>query len=91
MKCNAGELGPALAQLAEALREVARPQLEVQVQNAAPPGVEELLAQQVHLIERTLVPLVKVSTDNLRDATAIGDKLDELLALLRERDGAMRR
>ena len=83
-------LAPALAQLADALREVARPRLDVQIQNAAPPGVEELLAQQVHLIERTLVPLVKVSTDNLRDATAIGDKLDELLALLRERDGAMR-
>lgn len=86
-----GALAGVLGDLARALETVARPRVEVAVQNLPPPGVEELLAQQVQLIERTLIPLVKASTDNLRDAHAIGEKVDELLALLRQVDAGMRR
>ncbi len=84
-------LSGALTELSKALQTMARPKVDIEVHNQPPPGVEELLAQQVQLIERTLVPLVKASADNLHDAQAIGAKVDELLALLRQMDAGMRR
>ena len=67
------------------------PPLEVRVHNEAPPGVEELLAQQVAIIERTLVPLVKTSVEHLGEARAVEVKLDELIALLKRTDGKLER
>ncbi|MCA9537450.1 MAG: DNA repair ATPase [Myxococcales bacterium] len=84
-------LARVLSELSGALREVSRPQVEVKVQNLPPPGVEELLAQQVQLIERTLVPLVRASAENLQDAQAIGTHVRELIDLLKEVDAGLRR
>jgi hypothetical protein len=72
----------------EALRAVGQPQITLRVPPAA--GIEELLGQQVALIERTLVPLVKATVDNLHDAQAIGRNIEELLDLLRKADRAGR-
>ncbi len=83
-------LSTALTELSKALQTMQQPKVEVEVLNQPPPGVEELLAQQVQLIERTLVPLVRASADNLNDAQAIGAKVDELLALLRQVDAGLR-
>ncbi len=83
-------LGPVLRQLSKALSALAEPQLEVTIHNKAPPGVDELLAQQVAIIERTLVPLVKTSLEHLGEARAVEDKLDALLRVLKEADIRMR-
>jgi len=45
----------------------------------------------VQLIERTLVPLVRASADNLQDAQAIGAHVRELIDLLKEVDAGLRR
>ena len=83
-------LAPALEALSRAVVRVASPQLEVTVENLPPPGVEELLAQQVAIIERTLVPLVKTSLEHLGEARAVEDKLDEVIGLLRQADAQIR-
>jgi MoxR-like ATPase len=78
-----------LRALTGALERVARPQIEVTVQT--PKGVEELLAQQVQIVERTLVPLVQETTKNLTDAQAIGANVKELLELLRRLNARLNR
>jgi len=83
-------LSEALSKLVPALDKIARPELDVYVANEAPPGVEELLAQQVAIVERTLVPLVRTTTRNLEDGKAIGAKLDQLLLLLEQLDTQLR-
>ena len=82
------ELIRALDGVARGMAALQRPQLSVTVET--PAAVTELLAQQVAIIERTLVPLVKVSVDNLRDAQAIGRHVTELVKLLREVDEKLR-
>lgn len=86
----AGELATVLARLEAALQKVAQPQLHVRVENVAPPGVEELLAQQIAIIERTLVPLVRTTNQQLVSPTKVDEKVAELLGLLREVDARMR-
>jgi hypothetical protein len=86
----AAQLGPLLERLSGALQAVSRPQLEVKVEHQPPPGVDELLAQQVAIIERTLVPLVRTTTQHLGDAMAIHHKLDELIDLLHQADTKLR-
>ena len=78
-----------LLQVVEALKAVGRPQVEIQM--PPPAGIDELLAQQVAIVERTLVPLVKASAANLQDAQAIGRSVEELIALLKQVDAKMRR
>ncbi len=68
-----------------ALRVLGRPQLEVKVDNQAPPGLEALLAGQARAIEDTLVPMVLDTARNAEIARALGPKLGELLELLRLR------
>ena len=80
------EVTAKLLALEAALQKVAKPQLDVFVHSPPPAGVEELLAQQIAIVERTLVPLVRTSTKNLMDSQAIGSKLDELIALLKQTD-----
>jgi hypothetical protein len=86
----AQRLEPMLEKLSASLQILGRPQLEVRVEHQAPPGVDELLAQQVAIIERTLVPLVRTTTQHLGDAMAIHHKLDELISLLRQADIQLR-
>ena len=82
-------LGTALAGLTPALQKLARPKLDVTVHNEPPAGIDELLAQQVAIIERTLVPLVRTTTKNLNDSVSIGSKLDELMVLLHQIDAQL--
>ncbi|MCB9546915.1 MAG: DNA repair ATPase [Myxococcales bacterium] len=84
-----GDVTEALTAVAQALQAVGRPQVEVRM--PPPAGIEELLGQQVAIVERTLVPLVKASAENLRDAQAIGRHVEELIALLREVDAGLRK
>lgn len=79
----------ALKEVVAALKAVGRPQVEIQM--PPPAGIDELLAQQVAIVERTLVPLVKASAENLRDAQAIGRNVEELIALLKQVDAKLRR
>jgi hypothetical protein len=87
---HAGELVSVLARLEGALQKVAQPQLHVRVENVAPPGVDELLAQQIAIIERTLVPLVRTTNQQLVSPTKVDEKVAELLGLLREVDARLR-
>ncbi len=67
------------AALEAALARASQPtHLEVTVQT--PHAVEELLAQQVAIVERTLVPLVRVVTDKLEDSKAVEERITQLIA-----------
>lgn len=79
-----------LQHVEEALHGLASPRLEVNVNNAPPPGVEELLAQQVAIIERTLVPLVRTVNGNMGNPVAIDAHIQELIGLLRSVDARLR-
>jgi hypothetical protein len=60
------------------------------VQNQAPAGVEELLAQQIAIIERTLVPLVRTTNQTMGNPTAVDAHVQELLQLMRSVDERLR-
>jgi hypothetical protein len=79
-----------LTRLEDALQTLARPQLEVRVHNQPPPGVEELLAQQVAIIERTLVPLVRTTNAHLVNPQGLDHHVLELLELLKAIELRMR-
>lgn len=68
--------------LERALLQVAHPQLEVTV--ASPPAVDELLGQQVAIVERTLIPLVRAATQRLSDTRQLEASIQELLGQIRE-------
>ena len=74
----------------EALQTLSSPKLEVHIENQPPPGVEELLAQQVAIIERTLVPLVRTTNENLGNPTRVDAHVQELLTLVRQVDQKLR-
>jgi hypothetical protein len=82
-----GALRPVLDKLGAALEALRRP---IHVEVKAPQGIEELLAQQVAIVERTLVPLVKTATQHLHDSQALGQKLLEVVALLEQVDQRLR-
>jgi hypothetical protein len=82
-------LGTYLQRLELALQTLAQPQLRVQVD--PPPGIEELLAQQIAIIERTLVPLVRTTNQQLVSPTTVDERVVELIELLRGVDEQLRR
>jgi ATPase involved in DNA repair/AAA domain (dynein-related subfamily) len=82
-------LGGYLQRLEQALQTLAQPLLRVQVD--APAGIEELLAQQIAIIERTLVPLVRTTNQQLVSPTKVDERVVELLELLRGVDEQLRR
>jgi hypothetical protein len=67
----------------ETLKTLRDRKLELTVHSPPPRGVEELLGQQVAIVERTLVPLVKVATERLHDRSGLETKVEQLLAELR--------
>jgi len=87
-----GDVVEALAVRLDALvSALARAQpVTVQVDQPPPAGVEQLLAQQVAIVERTLVPLVKTATQHLDDSQALAEKLDQVIAWLRQVDVRLR-
>ena len=70
----------------DALHALSAPKLEVKIDNKAPAGIEELLAQQIAIIERTLVPLVRTTNQTMGNPTAVDAHVQELLALMRQVD-----
>jgi len=82
-------LGTYLQRLEYALQTLAQPQLQVRVDS--PPGIEELLAQQIAIIERTLVPLVRTTNQQLVSPTTVDERVVELIELLRGVDEQLRR
>jgi hypothetical protein len=74
----------------DALHALSAPKLEIKIDNKAPAGIEELLAQQIAIIERTLVPLVRTTNQNLGNPTAIDAHVQELLTLMRKVDQRLR-
>jgi hypothetical protein len=81
---------PQIARIAAALEGLNSATLAVQIQNEPPPGITELLAQQVAIIERTLVPLVRAATGNLQDVRSLEMRVDEMLGMLQEIDEKMK-
>ncbi|HWB82159.1 MAG TPA: DNA repair protein, partial [Nannocystaceae bacterium] len=79
-----------LDRLERTLKTLSAPKLEVQVHNQPPPGIEELLAQQIAIIERTLVPLVRTTNQSLANPTAVDLHVQELLRLMRTIDERLR-
>ena len=80
------EMGVRLKSLDAALAQLADSKFDVHVVNEAPPGVEELLKQQVSVMERTLIPFVKVATQRLDDSEELRQKLDEFIELVKGLD-----
>jgi hypothetical protein len=68
------------ADLHKLLERIGNPKIEITV--PPPAGIEELLGQQVQIIERTLVPLVRTATKKLEDRAALEAKLDEVITVL---------
>jgi len=81
---------PQIARIAAALEGLNSATLAVQIQNEPPPGITELLAQQVAIIERTLVPLVRAATGNLQDVRSLEMRVDEMLGMLQSIDEKLR-
>ncbi|EDM75660.1 hypothetical protein PPSIR1_15690 [Plesiocystis pacifica SIR-1] len=79
---------PGGADLAALLERIAAPKIEVTV--PPPAGIDELLAQQIQIVERTLVPLVQTAARRLDDRSALEAKLDELLSALKVVDGGIK-
>jgi hypothetical protein len=80
----------AMQSLSAAVGQLQSPKLQVSIENKAPPGVEELLAQQVAIIERTLVPLVRSTNEHLGHPTKVDAKVQELLGIVRAMDAELR-
>ncbi|PRQ08109.1 DNA repair ATPase [Enhygromyxa salina] len=74
--------------LVKLLERLGNPKIEITV--PPPAGIEELLGQQVQIIERTLVPLVRTATKKLEDRVALEAKLDEVISALESMDLRMK-
>lgn len=83
-------LRPQISRIAAALETLNQASIQVDVHNEPPAGVQELLAQQVAIIERTLVPLVRAATGNLQDVTGLQIRVDQMLGMLQEIDEILR-
>jgi len=81
---------PQIARIANALESLGQATLAVEVKNEAPAGITELLAQQVAIIERTLVPLVRAATGNLQDMKSLELRVDQMLGMLQEIDEGLK-
>jgi hypothetical protein len=79
-----------LQHVEDALQGLASPKIELRIQNEAPPGIDELLAQQIAIIERTLVPLVRTTNEHWGNPTAVDLHVQELLRLMRAIDDRLR-
>ena len=77
---------PLIARIAAAIEGLNQATLKVDVHNEPPAGVQELLAQQVAIVERTLVPLVRAATGNLQDVRGLQQRVDQMLGMLQEID-----
>ncbi len=75
---------PQLERLGQALAQLGGHQLQIEVQNQPPPGLDTLLDRQVALVERMVYPLVDALSSRRADTRALGEKLQELMTQLAE-------
>ncbi len=76
--------------LNESLARLAEPKVALTVRNDPPPGIDELLAMQVQIMEQTLVPFVRVATQRLDDSEALRERLDEFIAQVKAIDARLK-
>ncbi len=79
-----------LTKLEAGLEKLARPQLDVRVEQPTQPALVELVAQQVGLVERTLVPLVEAVARHQGNA-ALAIQLDALTHSVAKLDARLAR
>ena len=72
------EVGAELRAIAQSLSR----DVSVTVENQPPPGVRDILAQQVALVEKTLVPVVNAATKNLHDGQMFAQQLMQIFEAL---------
>ena len=77
-------------ELSEIIAKLSNPRVDIEVHNQAPPGVQELLGQQVAIVERTLIPLVRTATENLHYSQAFSQQLVQIIELLQDLDHKLR-
>ncbi|MCA9632555.1 MAG: DNA repair ATPase [Myxococcales bacterium] len=76
--------------LNQSLERLAEPKVALTVRNDPPPGIDELLAMQVQIMEQTLVPFVRVATQRLDDSQALRERLDEFIAQVKAIDARLK-
>jgi hypothetical protein len=76
-------LAEALTRLDKTLLKLSEPKLAVTVKNEVPQGVRELLAEQAHLIQGGLLPLLQASTSQAGGQVALAQQLEQVLQTLR--------
>jgi hypothetical protein len=76
-------LGAHLRRIGEQLGALSEAQMSVQIVNAPPEGLHEVIKQQVELVEWTLVPLVRSMAQDLQGGRDIWERLGEVLAALK--------
>ncbi len=87
---NGSSMAAQVDRLAEALAKLAPGNMKVEVTTEPPAGVQELLAQQVSIVERTLVPMVRAATQDLHDSQGLARQLAQVIELLEEVDLRLR-
>jgi hypothetical protein len=77
-------LGPLLASLEKGLRELSQPKVSLEVKQQPPPGFGDLLAQQISLIQNTLVPLLQAATSRSGRSELLEARVAELTNVVRQ-------
>ncbi len=80
-----------MQRLESAIEQLRGARFDILVKNEPPPGIGELLTQQVDILEKTLVPFLRVATERLDDSLELRKRLDTFIAELRTVDGLLRR
>jgi hypothetical protein len=82
-------LGPRFEALTRALAEMRQP-VSIEVMNQAPPGVQELLEQQILLVEKAVMPVVHAVARDRGDGQALAAQMMQIIELLQDLDARMR-
>jgi hypothetical protein len=82
-------LGPRFEALTRALSEMRQP-VSIEVQNQAPPGVQELLEQQILLVEKAVMPVVHAVARDRGDGQALAAQMMQIIELLQDLDARLR-
>lgn len=77
---------PYLERLSQFLEQIADTQLEMQIVNLPPPGLDTVLTQLGNVVEHTLVPLVQTIGHNLKSDTAVWQRLGEVSEMIKAID-----
>ena len=73
------EVGPILERLDQTIGMLGQARFDVQVVNAAPDDIRQVLKHQIELMEWTLVPLVRTMAQDLQLSTDTWNNINELM------------